>query len=484
MTAAVYLRKSRAEEFHAEDTLKRHREILLDYAARSQITVLKIYEEVISGESLYTRPQMLALLADVEHGDYDAVLCMDIDRLGRGAMSDQGVILETLKAADTKIITPRKLYDLNNETDETYSEFETFLARQELKSIKRRMQRGIQKTIQEGGYVANAPYGYRRATAEKKPTLAIEEDEARFVRMIFDLYVNHGMGCQHIADTISAMGAKPHRADRFGRTSVMKILHSATYTGKIIWNRKTKSSNGHKTVQIANSKEKWTVVNGLHPAIISNELFEQAQAIARTRRHPPAASGSVQNPLAGLIFCARCGSPMQRQITRDGACLICRKPGCTASSSLPAVEEAVLKQLRPLLEKIIIHRTAADFAETERRAEWSRTAEREMSLLAHQKAALHDLLEQGVYDHQTFSQRQSLLNDKINRLKQAANTLPAPVKAKSYAPTDTYMFYLNLPPKLQNLLLKAVVERIVYQKEKGALPFSFQLEMLLKPFCL
>ncbi len=112
MNVAMYLRKSRAEELTdtVDETLKRHKETLLEFAVKNKLAVSKesIYEEVVSGESLYARPEMLRLLADVEGSKYDAVLCMDIDRLGRGAMSDQGIILETLKAADTKIITPRK----------------------------------------------------------------------------------------------------------------------------------------------------------------------------------------------------------------------------------------------------------------------------------------------------------------------------------------------------------------------------------------
>lgn len=223
MDVAIYLRKSRAEELTdtVEETLRRHHEILTEYAVKNDLNVVRTYEEVVSGESLYARPKMMELLSDVEQGKYEAVLCMDIDRLGRGTMSDQGIILETFKAADTKIITPRKVYDLNNELDEEYTEFETFMARRELKLIKRRMQRGVRKSIEEGGYLANAPYGYRNVMVNKRPTLEINEEEAKFVRLMFDLYVNKGMGCQVIADTVNAMGAKPHRSDRFGRTSVM-----------------------------------------------------------------------------------------------------------------------------------------------------------------------------------------------------------------------------------------------------------------------
>ncbi|MFH5796928.1 recombinase family protein, partial [Clostridium perfringens] len=79
-----------------------------------------------------------------------------------GNMQDQGLILETLKKSKTKIITPRKTYDLTNEFDEEYSEFEAFMARKELKLITRRMQRGRIKSVEEGKFIASKPpYGYK-----------------------------------------------------------------------------------------------------------------------------------------------------------------------------------------------------------------------------------------------------------------------------------------------------------------------------------
>lgn len=53
--------------------------------------------------------------ADLEASHYDAVLIMNMDRLGRGNMHEQGLILETFQKSGTKIITPRKVYDLQDE---------------------------------------------------------------------------------------------------------------------------------------------------------------------------------------------------------------------------------------------------------------------------------------------------------------------------------------------------------------------------------
>ena len=133
MNVAMYLRKSRADENNPLETLERHKEILLSYAKDNNLTVIDIFEEVISGGMLYNRTEMLKLLDAIPSHIYDAVLCIDLDRLGRGSAADSEKIFDVLKENDVKIITLKKIYDLNNEYDEDYSEFEMFMARKELK---------------------------------------------------------------------------------------------------------------------------------------------------------------------------------------------------------------------------------------------------------------------------------------------------------------------------------------------------------------
>lgn len=189
MRYAIYLRKSRADDTSEplEVTLQRHRQMLEKYMQQHDIAVQDedVFEEVVSGDSLYARPQMLRLLEAVEAGTYTGVLCVDIQRLGRGSMQDQGMILDAFKWSDTKIITPTRTYDLSNDMDETYTEFESFMGRQEYKMIKKRLRRGLNATIENGGYIANAPYGYDKTKIGKTPSLKINEAEAKFIHMIF-----------------------------------------------------------------------------------------------------------------------------------------------------------------------------------------------------------------------------------------------------------------------------------------------------------
>lgn len=120
---------------------------------------------------------MLELLEEVKNNNYDAVLCIDLDRLGRGGMQDQGLILDTFKESNTLIITPDKTYNLNNDLDEEMTEFKSFFARRELKMITKRMQRGREKSVEEGKFIAStAPFGYKfEYTKEGNKILVIDE---------------------------------------------------------------------------------------------------------------------------------------------------------------------------------------------------------------------------------------------------------------------------------------------------------------------
>lgn len=78
----MYLRKSRMdtdyEEISITETLSRHRITLEKLCKSKRLHVDEVLEEVVSGESLAARPQMMRLLEMVSTGDYAGVVCMDM----------------------------------------------------------------------------------------------------------------------------------------------------------------------------------------------------------------------------------------------------------------------------------------------------------------------------------------------------------------------------------------------------------------------
>lgn len=495
MVVAVYLRKSRAEEqATVADTLARHKSILLAYADSKGYVVDGIYEEVVSGESIYNRPQMQALLADVQDERYDGVLCMDIDRLGRGGMRDQGLILDTFRLSGTLIITPDKVYDLSDDIDEELTEFRAFFSRQEYRSIKKRLQRGLQKSIEEGCYVGPPPYGYTRVYQGKKPTLAIHTEEAEIVRAIFDWYLD-GSGTATIADRLNQLGIPPHRSDRWNRSSVARILHNPAYAGKVVWNRTKhirKGSNGSTRHAVKYMPaDQWTITEGMHPAIISEEQYNKVQELF-SRRYIPSQrkSDTLQNPLAGLIYCQKCGAPMQRQAPAGKkAYLLCQRPGCVASAQFDLVEAALLENIRSQLAVIESEIAAGqDGSDLTVYQSAAKEIENQIRVSQSQKDRLHDLLEQGVYDVETYRQRMSLLEGKISDLQTQEDNIKAKIAkaskqdkralaAKIRSALDVYH---TSDAMRRNMLLKSIVDHATYFKAKKSAPNDFTLAVALR----
>ncbi len=211
MAYCMYLRKSRADreaEARGEgETLARHEKTLRELANRLGITVIRVDREIVSGETLASRPVMQKLLREVEAGLWEGVLVMEIERLARGDTIDQGLVARAFKTSGTSILTPLKIYDPANEFDEEYFEFGLFMSRREYKTINRRLQRGRLSSVSEGKYVGSvAPYGYRRIklSGEKGYTLEPVEQEAEAVRALFSLYAS--------GETLAAVAERLNRS--------------------------------------------------------------------------------------------------------------------------------------------------------------------------------------------------------------------------------------------------------------------------------
>ena len=473
MVAAMYLRKSRAEEnAPIDETLARHKETLMEYAAKNKIAVIAVYEEVASGDSLAGRPQMLKLLDELDR--CEAVLCMDIDRLGRGTMSEQGLILDALKEANVQIVTPGKTYNLRDDMDDSLISFKALFAREEYKLIRGRLRRGVMKTIQEGGYVANAPYGYIKTRIKKMPSLAINEEEATAVRMIFDLYIE-GKGCHAIAETLHTLGFRPHRSDKFNRTSVAAIIRNPVYIGKVPWNRvchKRPKGVGDKHRRECKPPEEWLIVDGLHEPIIEAAKFEQANRIYKGRYHPPSNTGVVKNPLAGVLFCANCESPIQRMAVRPPKVkepfMICPTKGCCMGCRQDVIEETFYLMLQLLLSNIETGTSGIESILDNKHI--INAAKNELTKLTKQLDRLHDLLESGVYDVDTFLTRREELQRRINETDLIIkNTKPPPEKSIIVKKLKTLIdHYWIWEPSEKNTMIKEVIGRVIYEKPKNS----------------
>lgn len=500
----IYLRKSREdreaeerarkEERDEYETLARHRGTLLDLAHKHGHNIVHIYEEVVSGEYIDERPEVKHLLSNVENGDVTAVWVMDIDRLGRGDMADQGVILRTFKESNTLILTPDKVYDLSDEMDEEWTEFKTFFARRELKMITKRMQRGRVASVQEGKYIGTRPpFGYDISTE----LILIANDDATTVKQIFDLYVNGGLGCNRIAQYLNSIGIKTPTGKLWRGESVLSILKNEVYAGWIVW-RKVKHDK-RKGTRRQRPKSERIRARGKHEPLIDEITYRRSVQIRERRNHAPVKRNlKVSSPLSGLIQCAKCGEMMvRRPYTKQAAHLICKNPNCPQKSTrLSIVEERLIQSLSTWL---INYRVTVDEVssaleprniQTLANEKLLKSIDAEINTLNEQRDSLHNLLERHVYDDATYLERnQKLLHELsmrrerrqnvVNEIAQLEQTRDAQKNIIPHVSHVLSVYKTTDDVAVRNQLLRTVLHNAVYNKEKWQ--YGDQFELVLHP---
>ena len=481
---AVYLRKSRAdldaEALGQGETLSRHRAALLELAQKNGFCVAQVYEEIVSGDSIEARPQMLRLLSDVERGRFAGVLCMDIDRLARGDSADQARISRTFRIAKTLIITPSRVYDTTRDSDEEYVDFELFMARREYKAISRRIMRGRIASAREGHFIGSTPpFGYEKVKLEKGRGYTLKPNaESETVRLIFKLCIA-GFGRRAIAQRLDDMGLRPRSGRAWSSASIADILRNPVYCGKIRWQYRREEKSLQNGVVTSRRKQNpdCILVQGLHPPLVSESDFLKAQRLISLRREPPKArSAELRNPLSGLVFCGICGAAMTRLgagAKNRSAILRCPTRGCkNVSAKLSLVESAVSEALSRWVgeRRVTVGETPPD----DLSAELSLAANRlraELSVMSAQRENVYTLLEQGVYSPREFRFRIAAVEKRIEELsarlsgterKQSeGRRLCTQIVPKTLLISE---IYAASSAEGKNRLLKAVFAKAVYIK--------------------
>lgn len=488
----MYLRKSRMdtdfEEVSVEETLNRHRRILESFCKERRLNVVEVLEEVVSGESLSSRPKMLRLLELVNTGMYAGVVCVDIERLSRGSSLESGYIMQVLQTNSCKIITPSKIYDLQNESDEQFTDMKFMFSRYELKTITKRLVRGRNQSASEGKFLGSvAPYGYRtyKLPGVKGNSLKIEPNEAEIVKMIFNMYGEQGIGYNTIAYQLNQMHI-PSRTGTWGQTSITNILSNEVYLGMIRWKHEpTKRivKDGMIAKKRVTSKD-YELYEGLHEPIITQEQWDRVKVKQRERNHASVNSNrQLANPFASILLCEKCGAVMKRNVPaksqKTSPWYRCPTRGCDCRAiKCDFAEDEILKAMREWLAEYTIKVETNNLPQED-------PVDTALSIVQEQLAQLHlqqdnicEYLEKGIYTIEMFTKRNEALMKELRKLQASEKDLLDRKASKKEVQTaeaeiiPTTQRILDSYPRLsvveKNSLWKIVMEKItMYRTPDG-----------------
>ena len=294
LKCAIYTRKSSEEGLEQDfNSLHAQRESCAAYIKSQKhegwVALPVLYDDGgYSGGSI-ERPALKKLLADIQSRAVDVVVVYKVDRLTR-SLADFAKIVEIFDAAGVSFVSVTQQFNTTTSMGRltlnvllSFAQFEREVTGER---IRDKIAASKQKGMWMGGWV---PIGYDR----KDRTLVINQDEAKTVRTIFELFLKLKNVRQVQAELARLkLTTKPYPISTgkilgglpFSRGHIYRILSNPLYIGEI----------AHKEVRHA----------GQHPRLIDQEIWAAVNALigSNRREHRVRAKAGQANLLAGLIY--------------------------------------------------------------------------------------------------------------------------------------------------------------------------------------
>lgn len=270
MRAVVYCRvstKEQAENF----SLPTQEKACADYCQRNGFAMDRVFTD--AGESAKTteRPEFQRMLAycRANKGRVHFVVVYTVSRFARNSL-DHGVIGAYLKGlgvtlrSATEPIGDTSIGKLTENMLASYAQFDNDV-RSERTIV------GMRAAIESGRWTFHAPLGFvRQRDGSGRATIAPDPDRAALVRKAFELCAGGLYNKRALLRIVSDMGLKTLRGEPVSPQTFDKMLRNRMYAGWL-------------------SVASWADLEpkrGDFEAIISDELFERAQAVLDGRRVP------------------------------------------------------------------------------------------------------------------------------------------------------------------------------------------------------
>ena len=299
-------------------------------------------DEGISGTSTYKRDSFLRMIEDAKRGMFDFIITKEISRFSRNTLDS---IQYTQELLDNNVGVLFQNDNIN--TLDSDSEFRLIVmagvAQDEVRKLSERLKFGFRQSIKNGHVLGNNRlWGYDK----KDCKLTIIPEQAEAVKLIFQLYATGNYGLRKLSQELTRRGYTSLLGNEFNSVTIGHILQNPKYKGWYCGN-KTQSLDYRKKKTAFLDESEWvTYPDPNIPAIVSEELWNQANEIFKKRSARTKACGvgyQSRYPYSGKIICGKHGTTFHRQNfkTMEGhteywQCKVYREHG-KAGCDLPAL---------------------------------------------------------------------------------------------------------------------------------------------------
>jgi site-specific DNA recombinase len=304
---AAYIRVSTDEQADKGNSLAEQQERLSAYCKAMGWPEPTFYvDDGYSAKNL-NRPAIKRLLEDVQQNKIGIVLTSKLDRLCRNLL-DLLQVVELLNAHNCSYVSASESFDTSTASGRLTLQLLGTFAEFERERISERVKDNMLSIAKNTSRAITRPcYGYDIVDGQ----YVINESEAYFVRMMFDL-AEQGHGHRMIAKILNGRGATTKLGKPWDQVNVKRLMQTETIAGVMVYNKR-QIKNG-RTVK--RDRSEWVIKENNHPAIIPLDRFERVQEIMRSRSRAKKHADSETYLLTGLVKCKHCGRNMKGSTAR------------------------------------------------------------------------------------------------------------------------------------------------------------------------
>lgn len=286
-----------------KDDIPMQKQCCREFAETQGWTIEKEFSEKgISGfkVSAKDRDAIQHIQQDAVAGKFDILLVFMFDRLGRRDDETPFVVEWFVKNGIEVWSAMEGQQRFDSHVDKLMNYIRYWQASGESLKTSVRVKTRLSQLTEEGLYTGGSvPFGYKlekkgRVNKRNREVfdLAVDENEAEIIRLIFHKYVDEGYGAQRLCRFLHDNGIKSRDGKGFPNTSLNRMIKNVLYTGII--------KNGDSQSQYIEELQ-----------IIDDNMFAQAQEIMRQRTQPHSTiplNCKGKSLLVGNIYCAHCGN--------------------------------------------------------------------------------------------------------------------------------------------------------------------------------
>lgn len=270
------------------------------------------------------------MIDEVKADRISVVIVKDMSRFGRDYLQ-VGTYMEVLRKHDTRLIALNDSVDTLKGDDE-FTPFRNIMNEWYARDTSKKIRSAFQAKNLAGKHTSSSvPYGYLKSEQDKNQWV-VDPVAAPIVQRIYRMAME-GKGPYQIANILSnehiEIPAYYHQKlgiglwktreikspYRWGSSTIVHILTNPSYLGHTC-NFKTRKHFKDKKSHYVD-QDQWNIIKDTHEPIIDQETYDTVQRMRASIRRYPDGWGEV-HPLAGLLYCADCGSPMYIHRTGNG----------------------------------------------------------------------------------------------------------------------------------------------------------------------